>query len=138
MVSLKPTTCGERERSTLFHLDENHVLAGTNKKCAHTLHLEIQSVQNVIQMALASHFSTCGCRILNLKHGVCATAIGWAFSIKGHQKENEKVATINARSPSKEAEQKSIETSCFGCPRVTPTAQRATIKIILHRIISVV
>jgi hypothetical protein len=89
-------------------------------------------------MALASDFSTCGCQILNIKHGACATAIGWAFSTKGHQNENEKVPTINAQSPSKEAEQKSIETSCLGCPRVNPTAQRATIKIILHRIISVV
>ena len=89
-------------------------------------------------MALASDFSTCGCQIWNLAHGVCTTAIGWAFSTKGHQNKNEKVPTIIAQSLSKEAARKSIKTSCFGCPRVKPTAQRANIKIILHRIISVV
>ena len=42
---------------------KNRVLAGLNKKCAHMFDLEIQSTQNMIQMALASNFSTCGCQI---------------------------------------------------------------------------
>jgi hypothetical protein len=60
------------------------------------------------------------------------------FFSRGAPKQKWKVPAINAQSLSKEAEQKSIKTSCLGCPRVTSTAQRATFKIILHRIISVV
>ena len=60
------------------------------------------------------------------------------FFDQGAPKRKRKVPTINAQSLSKEAEQKPIKTSCFGCPRVYSTAQRTTLKIILHRIISVV
>ena len=60
------------------------------------------------------------------------------FFNQGEPKRKRKVPTINAQSLSKAAKQKSIKTSCFGCPWVYSTAQRATFKIILHRIISVV
>ena len=60
------------------------------------------------------------------------------FFNQGAPKQNRKVPTINAQFLSKEAIQNSIKISCFGCPRVFSTAQMATIKIILHRIISVV
>ena len=60
------------------------------------------------------------------------------FFNRGAPKRKWKVPTINAQSLSKEAEQKSIKTSCFGCPWVGSTAQSTNFKIILHRIISVV
>ena len=62
----------------------------------------------------------------------------WGFFNQGAPKRKRKVPTINAQPLSKDAEQKSIKTSSFGCTRVYSTAQRATFKIILHRIISVV
>ena len=53
-------------------------------------------------------------------------------------KQKRKVPTIIAQPLSKDAEQNSIKTSCLGCRRLMSTAQKATSKIILHRIISAV
>ena len=139
MVSLKPTTCGERESSTPFHLDEKSRV-GRNKQemRAHASFGNLECAKRDTDGVGIRFFHLWLSDLKPQAWSLCATAIGWAFSTKGHQNKIEKVPAINAQSPSKEAEQKSIETSCFGCPRVSPTAQMAIIKIILHRIISVV
>ena len=93
----------------------------------------------LVQMALATDFSICSDDwIWNLQHGVCATAICWAFLTKGHQNENKKSPQSMLQSLFKDAEQNSIKTSCLGCPGLKSTAQKAISKIILHRIISAV
>ena len=78
--------------------------------------------------------------LLDLKPEACSLCKSnlLGFFNQGAPKQKRKVLTINAQSLSKDAEQKSIKTSCFGCPRVNSTAQTAIFKIILHRIISVV
>ena len=114
------------------------ILKTRNKLRAH-VYLGILGTQKTIQMALASDFSICSDDwIWNLQHGVCATAICWAFLTKGQQNESKKSPQSMLQSLSKDAEQNSIKTSCLGCPRLNSTAQKAISKIILHRIISVV
>ena len=122
----------KRDNSSSFHL----ALAGINKKCARTCSIWKSRVHDTDGVGIwffhlwlsdlkPQAWSLCNSNLLG-------------FFNQGAPKRKRTVPTINAQSLSKAAEQKSTKTSCFGCPWVNSTAQRAIFKIILHRIISVV
>ena len=83
-------------------------------------HAWFGNLEYMIQMALASDFSTCGCQIRNLKHGVCTTAICWAFSTRGNQNKNEKslqsMLSLFLRKPNRNPSKQAVSVALESIP----------------------
>ena len=87
-------------------------------------HAWFGNLEYMIQMALASDFSTCGCQIRETPSNEFVQQQPLGFFNQGEPNQKWIVPTINAHCLSKEAGQNSIKTRCFECPRPSPTGDR--------------